>query len=60
MDQSNQGDKISQDSMRKLQDQIRSTLEPFVQDIRRLSETNLSSLIQNLQSLQVQQGGQPN
>ena len=54
--QSEGGERISSDTMKKLQDQIRSTLEPFVQDIRKLSETNLSSLIQNLQSLQSAQG----
>ena len=34
-------------------------LEPFVQDIKKLSESNLTSLIQNLQNIQVRQDGQP-
>ena len=50
------GERISPETMKRLQDQIRSTLEPFVQDIKKLSETNLNGLIQNLQSIQASQG----
>lgn len=42
--------------MKRLQDQIKSTLEPFVQDIKKLSETNLNGLISNLQNIQASQG----
>lgn len=34
-------------------------LEPFVQDIRKVSETNINSLIQNFQSIQSTQISQP-
>lgn len=43
---------MSKDSMKKLQDQIKGILEPFVQDIRKLSENNLNSIIQNVQMIQ--------
>lgn len=38
--------------MKKFQDQIKSILEPFVQDIRKLSETNINTIIQNFQTIQ--------
>ena len=53
--QSGGGD-IGKDGLRKLQEQIRSMLEPFVQDIRKLSETNINTIIQNFQNIQGQPG----
>jgi hypothetical protein len=35
-----------------MQDQIKNLLEPFVQDIKKLSETNINNLIQNFQNIQ--------
>lgn len=43
---------MSKDALKRVQDQIKSILEPFVQDIRKLSETNLNSIIQNFQTIQ--------
>ena len=45
-------DKMVNEQLKKLQDQIKTLLEPFVQDIKKLSETNLNSLIQNFQNIQ--------
>lgn len=50
------GGDIGKDGLRKLQEQIRSMLEPFVQDIRKLSETNINTIIQNFQNIQGQPG----
>ena len=50
------GERLTPETMKRFQDQIRSTLEPFVQDIKKLSEANLNGLIQNLQSIQSSQG----
>lgn len=38
--------------MKKIELQIKAMLEPFVQDIKKLSETNVISLIQNIQNNQ--------
>lgn len=54
-----QGEQIGKEDFKKLQDQIRSMIEPFVQDIRKVSETNINSLIQNFQSIQGSQASQP-
>ena len=43
---------MSKDSLKKLQDQIKGILQPFVQDIKKLSENNLNSIIQNVQLIQ--------
>ncbi len=48
----NNNDKVSNDQMKKIQEQIKSYLEPFMQDIKKVSDSNLNGLIQNLQTLQ--------
>lgn len=46
------------EQLKKIQDQIKSYLEPFVQDIKKISESNINGLIQNLQNIQNAQVGQ--
>lgn len=48
----NNNDKMTNDQLKKIQEQIKSYLEPFVQDIKKVSEANLNGLIQNIQSIQ--------
>lgn len=55
--QTGNGDQLGKEDLKKLQEQIRSMLEPFVQDIRKLSETNINTFIQNFQT--IQPGQQP-
>ena len=57
-DVNSKDDRVSGNDMRRLQEQIRSTLEPFVNDIRKLNETNLNNIIHNLQNLQGGQGAE--
>lgn len=45
-------DKASNDQMKKMQEQIKSYLEPFMHDMKKISEVNINSLAQNLQNLQ--------
>ena len=54
----NNNDKVTNDQMKKFQEQIKASLEPFVQDIKKLSETNINSIVQNIQNIQNVQGMQ--
>ena len=45
-------DKMSNDQMKKMQEQIKAYLEPFMHDMKKISETNINGLVHNLQSLQ--------
>lgn len=43
---------FDKDALKKIELQIKGMLEPFVQDIKKLSDTNIVSLIQNIQNVQ--------